>query len=101
MILELVVLFLLPGRLTFLPGITWLSCPFGPACVMTSERAEQGTTVDFVNIASEGSVPPSEDAQTFKYLCCEVCAYPEVSRVCGCGKGEILRVHTKFVRLGR
>ena len=68
---------------------------------MTSERVEQGTTVNFVNIASEGSVPPSEDAQTLKYSYCEVCACPGVSHVRGCGKGEVSRVDTKFVRLGR
>lgn len=68
---------------------------------MTSERAKQDTTVNFVNIASEGSVPPSEDAQTLKYFCCEVCACPEIKRVCGCGKGEISTVDTNFVRLGR
>jgi hypothetical protein len=64
---------LLPRWLAFSPGIAWLSCPFGAVCVMTSERARQGTTVNFVDIASEGSVPPSEYAQTLKYFCYAVC----------------------------
>jgi hypothetical protein len=68
---------------------------------MTTGEAGDDTTVNFVKIASEDSVPPSEDAQSLKYFCSEVCACPDVSRVRGCGKSKIREVDTKFVRLGK
>lgn len=68
---------------------------------MTTGGAGQDTTVNLVNIASEDSVPPSDDAQSLKYFCLEVCACPDFSCVRGCGKSKIWEVDTKFVRLGK
>lgn len=56
---------------------------------MTTGGAGEDTTVNFVNIASEDSVPPSEDAQSLKYFRSEVCACPDVSRVRGCRKSRV------------
>ena len=85
----------------FLPCIAWLSSEVGAVCVMTSDRSRPGTTVNFVNITSEGSVPPSTEAQSLKDFCYEVCACPDITCGRGCENSEIWGVDTKFVRLCR